>query len=112
MNFEWDESKNRSNQQTLMQDNNTANISKTDWARIDAMIDEDIDTSDSPVLTEQFFSRAKPWSSVKTKSQISVSVDSETLAWFEEQGQDSERHLAAALRIYAEAQKYAGVQSA
>ena len=95
-----------------MKDNNTANISKADWARVDAMTDEDIDTSDTPVLTEQFFSRAKPWSPVKSKSQISVSVDSETLAWFEEQGQDSERHLAAALRIYAEAQKYAGIRSA
>jgi uncharacterized protein (DUF4415 family) len=95
-----------------MKDNNTANISKTDWARVDAMTDEDIDTSDSPVLTEQFFSRAKPWSPAKSKSQISVSVDSETLAWFEEQGQDSERHLAAALRIYAEAQKYVDVRSA
>ncbi len=95
-----------------MKDSNMANISKTDWARVDAMTDADIDTSDSPILTEQFFSTAKPWSSVKAKPQISVSVDSETLAWFEEQGQDSERHLAAALRIYAEAQKYAGIRSA
>ncbi|MCX5963166.1 MAG: hypothetical protein NT070_08465 [Cyanobacteria bacterium] len=37
-----------------------------------------------------------------------MSVDSETLPWFKEQGQGSERHLAAALRIYAEAQKYCG----
>jgi len=95
-----------------MKDSNMANISKTDWARVDAMTDEDIDTSDSPVLTVQFFSRAKPWSPVKAKPQISVSIDAETLAWFEEQGQDSERHLAAALRIYAEAQKYAGFRSA
>ena len=95
-----------------MKDSNMANISKTDWARVDAMTDEDIDTSDSPVLTVQFFSRAKPWSLVKAKPQILVSVDSETLAWFEEQGQDSERHLAAALRIYAEAQKFAGARSA
>lgn len=95
-----------------MNDNNTANISKTDWTRVDAMTDEEIDTSDSPVLTEQFFSRAKPWSPVKSKPQISVTVDAETLAWFEEQGPDSERHLAAALRIYAEAQKYAGIRSA
>ena len=95
-----------------MKDSNMANISKTDWARIDAMIDEGIDTSDSPVLTGEFFSRAKPWSPIKAKPQILVNVDSETLAWFEEQGQDSERHLAAALRIYAEAQKVAGARSA
>jgi uncharacterized protein (DUF4415 family) len=94
-----------------MSDNNTANLSKTDWARVDAMTDAEIDTSESPVLTEQFFSRAKPWSGGKAKSQVSVSVDSETLAWFEGQGESAERHLAAALRIYAEAQKYAAVTS-
>jgi uncharacterized protein (DUF4415 family) len=90
-----------------MSENSTVNPSKTDWARVDAMTDEEIDTSDSPVLTENFFARAKPWSPVKMKSQIAVTVDSETLAWFERQGESAERHLAAALRIYAEAQKYA-----
>jgi uncharacterized protein (DUF4415 family) len=92
-----------------MSENSTANSSKTDWARVDAMTDEEIDTSDSPVLTETFFARAKPWSPAKTKSQIAVTVDSETLAWFEGQGELAERHLAAALRIYAEAQKYAAI---
>jgi hypothetical protein len=33
--------------------------SRTDWARIDAMTDEDIDTSDIPPLTDEFFSKAK-----------------------------------------------------
>ena len=35
------------------------NTSKTDWARIDAMHDKDIDTSDIPPLTEKFFAKAK-----------------------------------------------------
>jgi hypothetical protein len=34
-------------------------ISGTDWARIDAMTDDDIDTSDIPPLTDEFFSKAK-----------------------------------------------------
>jgi uncharacterized protein (DUF4415 family) len=89
-----------------MNDNNTVDTTKTDWARLDAMTDEEIDTSDSPVLTEQFFARAKPWSPIKAESQIAVTVDSATRAWFEGQGESAERHLAAALRIYAEAQKY------
>jgi uncharacterized protein (DUF4415 family) len=92
-----------------MNDNNTVNTTKTDWARVDAMTDAEIDTSDSPVLTEQFFARAKPWSAVKAQSKIAVTVDAETLAWFEGQGEGAERHLAAALRIYAEAQKYAAI---
>jgi uncharacterized protein (DUF4415 family) len=90
-----------------MNENNTANTSKTDWARVDAMTDDEIDTSDSPELTEQFFARAKRWSPPQGKSQVSVAVDAETLAWFEGQGTAAAQHLSAALRIYAEAQKYA-----
>jgi hypothetical protein len=33
--------------------------SRTDWARIDAMTDDDIDTSDISPLTDEFFSKAK-----------------------------------------------------
>lgn len=71
------------------------------------MTDDEIDTSDSPELTEQFFKRAKRWLPAQGKSQIAVTIDAETLAWFEGQGESAEQHLAAALRIYAEAQKYA-----
>lgn len=35
------------------------NSSKTDWSRIDAMRDEDIDTSDIPPLDEDFFAQAE-----------------------------------------------------
>lgn len=33
------------------------NTSKTDWARIDAMSDEEIDTSDIPPLSDEFLKR-------------------------------------------------------
>ena len=36
-----------------------SNTSKTDWSKIDAMTDEDIDTSDIPPLSEEFFVKAK-----------------------------------------------------
>ncbi len=35
------------------------NTSRTDWARIDAMTDDDIDTSDIPPLTDEFFAKAQ-----------------------------------------------------
>jgi hypothetical protein len=35
------------------------NISRTNWARIDAIEDEDIDTSDIPSLTDEFFAKTK-----------------------------------------------------
>ena len=58
------------------------NNSRTDWARIDAMSDEDIDTSDIPPLSEEFFTEAQlrmPNFPVK----VSVQVAPETLAWFQ-----------------------------
>jgi hypothetical protein len=36
-----------------------SNTSRTNWARIDAMTDDDIETSDIPPLTEEFFAKAK-----------------------------------------------------
>jgi hypothetical protein len=33
-------------------------LSATDWARIDALTDETIDTSDIPPLSDAFFARA------------------------------------------------------
>ncbi|MCU0570763.1 MAG: BrnA antitoxin family protein [Oculatellaceae cyanobacterium Prado106] len=84
-----------------------SNTSRTDWDRIDAMSDEDIDTSDIPPLSDEFFAKAKlrmPSSSLAT---VAIRVDPETLAWFQSKGEEAEQHMAAALRIYAEAQKNA-----
>jgi uncharacterized protein (DUF4415 family) len=80
------------------------NTSKTDWARIDAMSDDDIDTSDIPPLSDEFFARAKlrmPKSPVK----VAIQVDSETFAWFQAQGESVEQQMSVALKIYAEAHK-------
>jgi uncharacterized protein (DUF4415 family) len=88
-----------------MKGNIMSNTSKTDWSRIDAMTDDDIDTSDIPPLTDEFFSEAKlrmPSSPITT---VSVPVDSETLTWFQSKGEDAEQHMTAALKIYAAAQK-------
>jgi uncharacterized protein (DUF4415 family) len=79
------------------------NISKTDWERIDAMGDEDIDTSDIPPLTAEFWTKAK----LRTPKQIttSVQIDSETFAWFQSQGENAAQQMSVALKIYAEAHK-------
>ncbi len=36
-------------------------ISKTDWAKVDALTDAEIDTSDIPPLTEKFFAKSRWW---------------------------------------------------
>ena len=90
-----------------MKERTMNNTSRTDWARIDAMSDDEIDTSDIPPLTDEFFSNAKlrmPSSSLAT---VAIRVDPETLSWFQSKGEEAEQHMAAALRIYAEAQKMA-----
>ncbi len=76
--------------------------SETDWARIDRMTDEEIDTSDSPPLDDDFFARAE-WRMPEKKTAVTLSVDSEVLKWFEAQGADFQQRINAALKIYAEA---------
>ena len=79
------------------------NMSKTDWERIDAMCDEDIDTSDIPPLTAEFWAKAQ----LRIPKQIttSVQVDPETFAWFQLQGENAAQQMSVALKIYAEAHK-------
>ena len=91
---------------------NLNSSSKTNWERLDAMTDEEIDTSDSPPLTEEFFARAVwvmpgeplPRPSVK----VELALDPSLLAWFQAQGQDYEQRMQAALRLYAQAHQAVG----
>ncbi len=76
--------------------------SETDWERIDQMTDEEIDTSDSPPLEDDFFARAQ-WRMPEKKTAVTLSIDSEVLKWFEGQGTDFQHRVNAALKIYAEA---------
>ena len=87
-----------------MSENSMNNTSKTNWEKVDSLTEEDIDTSDIPPLTEEFFSKSRWWQPVKP-IKVLVQVDPDTLAWFQTQGEDYEKKMAAALRIYAEAHK-------
>ncbi|MEH2170705.1 MAG: hypothetical protein V7K41_29445 [Nostoc sp.] len=68
------------------------------------MNDEDIDTSDIPPLSEEFFAKAQ-LRMPKLPVTITVQVDAETFAWFKAQGETGEQQMAVALKIYAEAHK-------
>jgi uncharacterized protein (DUF4415 family) len=87
-----------------MNEKSMSNISKTNWEKVDSLTEAEIDTSDIPPLTEEFFSKSRWWKP-QTASNVVVQIDSDTLAWFQAQGEDSERKMAAALRIYAAAHK-------
>lgn len=84
-----------------MNENSMNTISKTDWERVDALADEDIDTSDIPPLSEEFFAKAR-WRKSLTPMTVVVEIDPETFEWFQSQGKTSEQQMATALRIYAE----------
>lgn len=86
-----------------MSENGSERTSRTSWARVDALADEDIDTSEAPPLTEDFFRRAT-WRQPAPVS-VTVRVDPDVVAWFPAQGEDAEHRMAPALRIYAEAHK-------
>jgi uncharacterized protein (DUF4415 family) len=77
-------------------------LSQTDWARVDALTDDEIDLSEVPELDESFFANAvlrMPRSPIA----VTLHVDPEVLTWFKAQGEAYEDRVNAALRIYAEA---------
>ena len=82
----------------------TNDISRTNWERVDALTDDEIDTSDSPPLDEAFFQKARLRSAIPEHT-VLVQVDKDTLAWFQSQGEKCEQRMAIALKIYAEAHK-------
>jgi uncharacterized protein (DUF4415 family) len=80
--------------------------SKTDWKRIDAMRDEDIDYSDIPPMTPEMFAKGvvrvglKP---VLRKSQITLRLDTDVLEWFRALGSGYQTQINTLLRAYMEA---------
>ena len=78
--------------------------SRTDWDRVDAMKDEEIDTSDIPPLDEAFFAEAA-LRMPQAKPSITIRLDPDVLDWFKSQGQGYQTRINAVLRRYVEAQK-------
>ena len=60
----------------------TSSKSQTDWERLDAMTDEDIDFSDCPEITPEMFAKAvvrRGLPNPKTKAQVTLRIDSDVL---------------------------------
>jgi len=77
--------------------------SRTDWERIDAMRDEDIDYSDIPKQGPDFFKHAILWPG--PKKQITLRLDPDVLAFFRNHGRGYQSTMNAVLRKYMEARK-------
>ncbi len=87
-----------------MSDNNLKNTSQTNWAKLETMTDEEIDTSDIPPLNENFFANAR-LRMPRDKVTVTVSVEKDVNDWFQAQGEESKALMSAALKIYAEAHR-------
>lgn len=79
-------------------------VSRTDWDRVDAMSDEDIDTREIPPLDDDFFANAELELPQK-KIPITMRVDPDVLDWFKSYGSGYQTRMNAVLRMYMEGNK-------
>src|SRR3974390_2890369 len=84
-----------------MNEKNTKRQSRTDWKRIDAMRDEDINFSDIPRQGPDFFAGAILWPG--PKKQITLRIDPDVLRFFRKHGRGYQTTINAGLRKYMEA---------
>jgi uncharacterized protein (DUF4415 family) len=77
--------------------------SETDWSRLEAMGDEDIDFSDIPELSEAFFQNAV-LRLPQPKAKVCIRLDQDILAWFKSQGKGYQTKINAVLRAFKESQ--------
>ena len=78
--------------------------SRTNWAKIDAKRDDEIDFSDIPEQGKAFFKRAV-LRLPQTKAAVTIRLDRQVLQWFKAQGRGYQTRINALLRAYMEAHK-------
>jgi len=87
----------------------TSRKSRTDLKRLKSTKDAEIVVDkDAPAWTPEMFARAmvrKGLAPVRTKSLLSLRVDSDVLAWFRAQGRGYQSRMNALLRAFMKAHK-------
>lgn len=89
-----------------MSPDDTLNKSQTDWEKLDALSDDEIDFSDIAELTPEQFAQAVVRHGVKSapkKEQITIRIDSDVLTWFRSQGKGYQTRINDLLRAYMKA---------
>ncbi len=79
-------------------------ISKKRAKEIKSIKDEDIDYSDIPELSKSFFKKAD-LEMPKTKTAISLRIDTDVLEWFKSQGDKYQTKINAILKAFVNARK-------
>ena len=75
--------------------------SQTDWKRVDALKDEDIDYSDVPELGVSFWETAKVLDH-GAKKPITIRIDQDVITWFKSRGGRYQVLMNKVLRSYME----------
>jgi uncharacterized protein (DUF4415 family) len=81
----------------------------TDYARLDAMTDEELtrnalEDPDAQPFTDEEWARAR-WVSPPGKNPVTMRIDRDVLAWFQKRGKGYQTRINAVLRAYMEAQR-------
>jgi len=87
-----------------MRKTNTARESRTDWKKLAAKADTEIDTSDVPELDKDFFRQAQV-RMPEAKQMVSLRLDRDVLDWFKSRGKGYQTRVNAVLRAYVDAHK-------
>jgi uncharacterized protein (DUF4415 family) len=84
-----------------MSDNDFKSTSRTNWTALESMSDDDIDYSDIPPLTDEFFEKAVlRLPAVQAKNL--VQLDPDIIAWFQAQGGEYKTVINSILRHHIE----------
>jgi len=89
---------------TIVKKSASRKVSRTNWARIDALRDDEIDFSDIPEQGKAFFKRAV-LRLPQPKATITIRLDRQVLDWFKAHGRGYQTRINALLRAYREAHK-------
>ena len=84
-----------------MSASNSNNTSRTNWEALEAMTDEEIDYSDIPPLTEEFFAKAT-LRVPATQAHNLIQLDPDVMAWFQSQSTEYKTLINSVLHRYIE----------
>jgi uncharacterized protein (DUF4415 family) len=82
----------------------TKKRSRTNWGKIEALKDREIDFSDIPEQGKAFFKRAV-LRLPEAKTAVTIRLDRQVLDWFKAKGPGYQTRINALLRAYMEAHK-------
>ena len=89
--------------------------SRTDWARVDAMTEEELEAAiasdhDWADIPRDWYEHARPHYPEGMKKQVSLRIDPDVLAWFKRQGPDYRQRINRALRAFVDAHERRGAK--